>query len=236
MMNIMMTGYATVQNAVDSINIGANAYIRKPIDHEKLDQIIKDCLKKQQIFILPQQIPSSLRKPEVKLLLKAINDGKITEFKPSLNHDKGISYPEIERIIPDSSEYYNILGVLERYGIVKKEFYDTALACPSCDSIRISAQFECPSCGSTKIGKQTGIFLRCIECGKTMSMPVHKYVCGNCKGSYTEDQVKVKEISMFVVSNMHKSLVNKWITDLDHILECAREFYRGVLPPYERTG
>lgn len=47
-MNIIVTGYATIENAVDSVNLGANAYIMKPIDHERLDQMIKECLKRQQ--------------------------------------------------------------------------------------------------------------------------------------------------------------------------------------------
>lgn len=47
-MNIIVTAYATLQNAVDAVNLGANAYIMKPIDHERLDQMIKQCNKKQQ--------------------------------------------------------------------------------------------------------------------------------------------------------------------------------------------
>ena len=51
-MTIMMTAYATVQNAVDANNLGASAYIMKPIDAEKLFQAIKECLEKQEIFNL----------------------------------------------------------------------------------------------------------------------------------------------------------------------------------------
>lgn len=47
-MNIMITAYATLQNTVEALNLGANAYIMKPIDHERLDQMIKECLKRQQ--------------------------------------------------------------------------------------------------------------------------------------------------------------------------------------------
>ena len=47
-MNIIITAYATLQNAVEALNLGANAYIEKPIDHEMLEQKIEDCLKKQQ--------------------------------------------------------------------------------------------------------------------------------------------------------------------------------------------
>jgi DNA-binding NtrC family response regulator len=41
MVSIIITGHSTTQNAVEALNLGANAYITKPIDHEKLDSIIK---------------------------------------------------------------------------------------------------------------------------------------------------------------------------------------------------
>jgi DNA-binding NtrC family response regulator len=46
--NIMITASAMVKNAVDAVNLGANGYILKPIDFIKLDQIMKDSLRKQQ--------------------------------------------------------------------------------------------------------------------------------------------------------------------------------------------
>lgn len=48
MMNIMITGHSTKQNAVDALNLGANAYIMKPIDFRRLEDIMNQCLKKQQ--------------------------------------------------------------------------------------------------------------------------------------------------------------------------------------------
>jgi hypothetical protein len=64
-------------------------------------------------------------------------------------------------------------------------------------------------------------------------MPERKYVCNNCKASYAEDQLKMKKLFTFVVSSTHELLVDKWIEDLDNMLESAREFYRQVLPPYD---
>jgi CheY-like chemotaxis protein len=231
-MNVMITGRATLQNAIESVNAGASAYIMKPIDHEKLDEILKECLKKQQLLIFPNEVPAPLRKPEIRLLLQAIRDEQITEFIPSINDEKGVFYPEIEKIIPDSSEYHQVFEILEKYGILKREFYDTVLACPSCDSIKISGRFSCPSCRSTNISKQAGIFLKCNVCGKETSKPEHIYICGDCKTSYTGDQLKIKETFTFVVSSAHELLIKKWIEDLDNILTSAREFYRQVLPPY----
>ncbi len=62
---IIMTAYATTQNAVDAMNLGANAYIIKPIDQETLFRTIKECLRKQERFILrnsrcPRKIPVSI--------------------------------------------------------------------------------------------------------------------------------------------------------------------------------
>jgi DNA-binding NtrC family response regulator len=44
---IIITGYPTLQNAVEAVNRGADAYIMKPFDMEKVLQEIKDQLKKQ---------------------------------------------------------------------------------------------------------------------------------------------------------------------------------------------
>jgi CheY-like chemotaxis protein len=231
-MNVMITGRATLQNAIESVNVGASAYIMKPIDHETLDKILDECLKKQQLLIFPNEVPACLRKPEIKLLLQAIRDEQIAEFKPSISDEKGVFYPEIERIIPDPSEYHQVFEILEKYGILKREFYDSVLACPSCDSIKISVRVSCPSCRSTNIKKPPGIFFKCNVCGKETSMPEHIYICEDCKTSYIENQLKTNETFTFVVSSAHELLIKKWIEDLDDILTSAREFYRQVQPPY----
>jgi DNA-binding response OmpR family regulator len=64
---IMMTGNATVQNAVDSINLGAEAYLIKPVDKEELLLAIKGGLKKQEIFNL--RISQGMRKIPISISL-----------------------------------------------------------------------------------------------------------------------------------------------------------------------
>jgi CheY-like chemotaxis protein len=216
-MNVMITGNATLQNAIESVNVGANAYIRKPIDHATLDKILDECLKKQQLLIYPNETPAPLRKPEIRLLLQAMRDKQLTEFTPSISDEKGVFYQEIGKIISDPSEYHQVFEILEKYGILKREFYDSVLACPSCNSIKISVRFSCPSCRSTSINKQAGIF-KCNVCAKETSTPEHIYLCGNCKTSFSEDQLKTKETFRFVVSSAHGLLIKKWIEDLDNIL------------------
>jgi DNA-binding NtrC family response regulator len=48
MRKIIITGYPTLQNAVGAVNKGADAYIMKPFDVEKMLQTIKNQLKKQE--------------------------------------------------------------------------------------------------------------------------------------------------------------------------------------------
>ncbi|MGQ9624274.1 MAG: response regulator [Candidatus Bathycorpusculaceae bacterium] len=48
MRKIIITGYPTLQNAIEAVNRGADAYILKPFDMEKVLQTINDQLKKQE--------------------------------------------------------------------------------------------------------------------------------------------------------------------------------------------
>lgn len=47
MRKIIVTGYPTLQNAVAAVNKGADAYVMKPFDVEKILQTIKEQLQKQ---------------------------------------------------------------------------------------------------------------------------------------------------------------------------------------------
>jgi len=47
MVKIILTGYPSLQNAIDAVNKGADAYITKPVDIAELHKIIKEQLKKQ---------------------------------------------------------------------------------------------------------------------------------------------------------------------------------------------
>lgn len=48
MRKIIITGYPTLQNAVDAVNRGADAYITKPFDVERVLSTISEQLKKQE--------------------------------------------------------------------------------------------------------------------------------------------------------------------------------------------
>jgi len=47
MVKIILTGYPSLQNAIDAVNQGADAYITKPVDIGELHKVIKEHLKKQ---------------------------------------------------------------------------------------------------------------------------------------------------------------------------------------------
>ena len=47
MVKIMITGYASLENAVEALNLGADAYIIKPVKPEKLLALIEEKLEKQ---------------------------------------------------------------------------------------------------------------------------------------------------------------------------------------------
>lgn len=48
MRKVIITGFPSMQNAVEALNKGADAYVTKPFEMEKILKTIKDQLKKQQ--------------------------------------------------------------------------------------------------------------------------------------------------------------------------------------------
>jgi DNA-binding NtrC family response regulator len=48
-MKIMLTGYPVLENAVNSLNDGADAYFIKPVDLDKLLQMIKEKIEEQKV-------------------------------------------------------------------------------------------------------------------------------------------------------------------------------------------
>jgi len=48
MMKVMVTGYPSLENAVEALNLGADAYIIKPVDPKKLLKVVKEKLTEQE--------------------------------------------------------------------------------------------------------------------------------------------------------------------------------------------
>ena len=45
---VMVTGYPSLENAVEALNLGADAYIMKPVDPTKLLQVLEEKIREQQ--------------------------------------------------------------------------------------------------------------------------------------------------------------------------------------------
>jgi len=45
---IMITGYPSLENAVEALNLGADAYIMKPVNPERLLKVVDEKLKEQE--------------------------------------------------------------------------------------------------------------------------------------------------------------------------------------------
>jgi DNA-binding response OmpR family regulator len=68
---IMVTGYPTIDNAVESLNLGASAYIMKPVNPDELLKYVEEKIKEQEektITIFDSTIP---------LYLELIRDGNM---------------------------------------------------------------------------------------------------------------------------------------------------------------
>jgi len=50
MMKIIITGYPSIENAVEALNKGADAYVLKPLDMEKVLKTIDEKLKMQEVL------------------------------------------------------------------------------------------------------------------------------------------------------------------------------------------
>jgi len=48
MMKIMITGYPSLENAVEAVNLGADAYIIKPVNPEELLKVVEEKLREQE--------------------------------------------------------------------------------------------------------------------------------------------------------------------------------------------
>jgi DNA-binding response OmpR family regulator len=46
-MKIMVTGYPSLENSIEALNQGADAYVTKPVEPEKLLTVIKEKLERQ---------------------------------------------------------------------------------------------------------------------------------------------------------------------------------------------
>ncbi|MFC2020916.1 ATP-binding protein [Chloroflexota bacterium] len=75
---IMMTGYASMETAVDAVNQGAYAYFVKPVNPDEMKTTIANALKQQRLSLENKRLVESLQRAN-KLLLEA-NEGLQNEI------------------------------------------------------------------------------------------------------------------------------------------------------------
>jgi PAS domain S-box-containing protein len=74
---IMVTGFASIENTILSLNAGASGYLVKPVNHEEMLAKVKDLLERQELISEKRLAEASLQESEerFRLLLRNANDG-----------------------------------------------------------------------------------------------------------------------------------------------------------------
>jgi PAS domain S-box-containing protein len=81
---IMMTAYASTENAIKALNRGADAFVTKPFDIEELRAIVKKSIDKQRLALEKKRLEKELKESVEKYreLFENINDALAVFMKP----------------------------------------------------------------------------------------------------------------------------------------------------------
>jgi ActR/RegA family two-component response regulator len=125
MMTIIATGYATLQNAVDAVNLGANAYVMKPVDPERVDQMIRKFVARaMNEFVMSLEVPASLRKKIPRRFLEKVirlKDPIKRIYVALYSYGKPATALEIAEPFGCARAYVSMrLNHLESMGLVKR--------------------------------------------------------------------------------------------------------------------
>lgn len=110
---IMMTAYASTENAIKALNKGADAFVTKPFDIEELRAIVKKSIDKQRLSLEKKRLEKELKESveKYKGLFENINDALAVFMKP----DGGLSIY--------NSRFVSLLGYSENE-LKEKKFAD----------------------------------------------------------------------------------------------------------------
>ena len=89
---IMMTGFATVNNAVEAIKRGASDYISKPFKAEELDATIRRCLEEARFDM-------SIKKLDLDFTLSSLSSSIRRKIVKLLHQNKGMHLMELTRAL-----------------------------------------------------------------------------------------------------------------------------------------
>ena len=96
-----------------------------------------------------------LMEPKVQLLANFLVTGGAVEVTPTIDHELGVRYLEVERLTGDDPETVkNWLEQLATDGVLKGRFVDKLIICPKCGSNNTPVHYCCPVCRSVDIDKK----------------------------------------------------------------------------------
>lgn len=123
--------------------------------------------------------------PDIARLIASIIQKK-EELKPEFDVKYGFRYPEAEKIVrKDPDETRALLRRLAEVGILREEFAEVSIHCPSCGSANISAMYCCPFCDSPRINRNA--LIEHIACGYIGNIYEFRtdgeLICPKCKAT-----------------------------------------------------
>jgi CheY-like chemotaxis protein len=190
---IMVTGYSDSEIIISAVNAGAAGYLVKPIELEKLNQIIT------KIQNTLQKNPNKKGMHDFSHLTS--NEKKIIEkISNSPDNRTRLEFTDIDPIFPGLDiadnwiEVMNILNELTEKGFIKREERDRVILCPSCDSVETYSRYSCPSCKSTKIDRLN--LIQHLKCGhiehKKEVLGKSDYLCPRClPKTHNQEEYKI---------------------------------------------
>jgi CheY-like chemotaxis protein/ribosomal protein L37AE/L43A len=220
---IMVTGYSDSEIILSALNAGAAGYLVKPIELEKLNQIItkiQNTLQKNQ-DIMGEYDFSHLTSKEKKIIEKISN---------SPDNQIRLEFTDIDPIFPGLDtidnwiEVMNILNELTEKGFIKREERDRVILCPSCYSVETYSRYLCPSCKSIKIDRLN--LIQHLNCGhmehKKEVLGKSDYLCPKCLPK-THNQEEYKIIGIIFECSECGSKFNR--PNISHFCKKCDEFF-----------
>ena len=113
---IMMTGFATIDSAVEAIKKGASEYLQKPFNVKELDIIIKRCLEEE-------SFNKTLKKLDLDFALSSLSNSIRRSIISLLMTNKGTHLMKITRAIhiDDHTKVVFHLKSLKEAGLIKQD-------------------------------------------------------------------------------------------------------------------
>ncbi len=151
--------------------------------------------------------------PSTKKLLQFLLENENQHLTPTYSSQAGFVYEKVNQILGERIPYRKtteILNRLARLDILQKSFFDSAAACPSCQSTTMTVHNRCPNCKSHHIintsltehitcgyigENEKYIQDRCPKCGSFLTETDHKnigrwYTCRECSEKFEDPQVE----------------------------------------------